>query len=98
MSRTRADSGQMHSYWSDRIPEVTGRGGFLLHPFVDGLGDEHQIPTWPMGDWDRLYELIDRYTTDDDARQTIATATHSETLRRHTYTVRMGQVLDACRS
>mgnify|MGYP007100052792 FL=1 len=95
----RADGGPMHTYWSDRIPEVTGRGGFLLHPFVDGLGDQHQIPTWPMGDWDKLADLIDRYVADDEARTTVAAANHSETLRRHTYTVRLAQVLEAaCRS
>lgn len=25
------------NYWSDRIPETVGRGGFLLHPYVPGL-------------------------------------------------------------
>lgn len=91
----RADGGQMVRYWSDRIPEVTGRGGFLLHPFVEGLADCHQILTWPMGDWAKLADLIDRYLEDDHARTTVAAANHSETLRRHTYSVRMAQVLEA---
>jgi spore maturation protein CgeB len=85
----------MVRYWSDRVPEVTGRGGFLLHPWVEGLAGQHQILTWPMGKWDKLADLIDRYLADDHARETVAAATHSETIRRHTYTVRMAQVLEA---
>jgi len=26
-------------YWSDRVTETMGRGGFLLHPWCDGMGD-----------------------------------------------------------
>jgi Glycosyl transferases group 1 len=32
-------SGKIPYYWSDRVPEVTGRGGFMLHPFVEGLNN-----------------------------------------------------------
>ncbi len=31
------------NYWSDRVPETIGRGGFLLHPKVEGL-DIRGIP------------------------------------------------------
>ena len=92
----RADGGPMHSYVSDRVPEVTGRGGFLLHPQVDGVFPEQwKLLTWPMGDWDKLRDLIDRYVADDHARRAVAAANRSETLRRHTYSVRMKQVIEA---
>ena len=93
---SRADGGPMHSYVSDRVPEVTGRGGFLLHPQVDGVFPEQwKLLTWPMGDWDKLRDLIDRYVADDHARRAVAAANRSETLRRHTYSVRMKQVIEA---
>lgn len=30
-------------YWSDRIPETLGRGGFLIHPYVKGMEDHFGI-------------------------------------------------------
>ena len=91
----RADGGPMGRYWSDRVPEITGRGGYLLHPEVDDLYEYHSIETWTMGYWDGLAALIDIALADDDYRRSVAETTRSETLERHTYTVRMAQVLEA---
>jgi hypothetical protein len=53
-------------YVSDRIPETAGRGGPLLHPWVEGVtADENDpfyyavVAGWEAGDWSRLKELID---------------------------------------
>jgi hypothetical protein len=83
-------------YWSDRIPETLGRGGFLLHPHVDGM-DEHfvdgtHLVTWPLGDFEELGWLVDYYLRHDDERATIACAGRAHVLAHHTYTVRMQQV------
>lgn len=92
----RADGGPMVRYWSDRVPEVTGRGGFLLHPFVEGMTQHHpHVNTWPMGDWDLLREHIDRWVENDGEREMRAADQRSETLVHHTYSVRMAQVLEA---
>lgn len=91
----RADGGPMVRYWSDRVPEITGRGGFLLHPEVEGLREQHRILTWPMGDWDALRERIDQALASDLWRESVAKVCTAETLERHTYTVRMAQVLEA---
>lgn len=32
-------AGGIDHYWSDRIPETLGRGGFLIHPEVEGLSE-----------------------------------------------------------
>ncbi|MEK9644208.1 MAG: glycosyltransferase [Alphaproteobacteria bacterium] len=85
-------------YWSDRIPETIGRGGFLLHPNVVGL-DEHFTPgthlvTWDIGDWTALRDLVDQFLEDHVARETIADAGRAHVLKHHTYTVRMRQVID----
>ena len=91
----RADGGPMVKYWSDRVPEITGRGGYLLHPEVDYLDDYHSIETWTMGYWDGLAALIDTALADDDYRRSVAADCRAETLERHTYSVRMAQVLEA---
>lgn len=84
-------------YWSDRIPETIGRGGFLLHPMVEGL-DEHftdgvHYRSWDLGDWSRLGELIAHYLEDDAARREIAEAGRQHVLEHHTYHVRAAQIV-----
>jgi hypothetical protein len=49
-------------YWSDRIPETLGRGGRLLHPWIEGMADRAwigQLVTYRPGDWDSLGRAID---------------------------------------
>lgn len=96
----RADGGPMHSYLSDRLPELIGRGAFVLHPHVDGVTDgtvftdgEHLV-TWQLGDWDDLFGKVDYYLAHDDEREAIAKAGAEHVRRNHTYTVRMEQVLE----
>lgn len=96
-------NGGIHHYWSDRIPETLGRGGFLIHPDVVGLeehftSDEHLV-TYPLGDYRRLGELIRHFLQPelDEVRQKIAAAGREHVLRHHTYTVRMRQVEAALR-
>lgn len=86
-------------YWSDRIPETLGRGGFLLHPAVDGLGehfkvDEHLL-TWPVGDWQALRAALDRWLADDAGRARVSAAGREHALEHHTYDVRARQLVDA---
>lgn len=92
----RRDGGPMRRYWSDRVPELTGRGGYLLHPYVEGLAVAHpSVPMWPMGEWDALRALIDGALADDTERRRVFAAQRAETLAKHTYTVRMAEVLEA---
>lgn len=84
-------------YWSDRIPETLGRGGFLLHPDTAGLSEcftnrEHLV-TWELGDWDELSELIAFYLSHDEERLYIASQGMAHVRANHTYTKRMEQVL-----
>lgn len=90
-------AGDATHYWSDRIPETLGRGGFLLHPYVEGLGDsfdlgEHLV-VWQLGDWDQLDRLIAYYLANPDRARQIAAAGRAQVLTHHTYTVRMRQLL-----
>lgn len=85
-------------YWSDRIPETLGRGGFLLHPYVEGIEDHFTDGThlrlWNHGDFDELGRLIDYYLEHDDERRAIAEAGQAHVLEHHTYTVRARQIVE----
>lgn len=63
-------AGGATNYWSDRIPETIGRGGFLLHPHVQGLDDHFptgELPVrYPVGDLGEVFDLIDYWS--DPAR------------------------------
>lgn len=91
-------NGNAHHYWSDRIPETLGRGGFLIHPYVEGIEDhftdgEHLV-LYPLEDFGRLHELIEYFVARDDLRQQIATKGKDHVLAYHTYERRMEQVVD----
>lgn len=56
-------------YWSDRVYETWGRGGFLVFPQVDALEAEiGAYPSWTLGKWHDLRDTIDGYLADPDAR------------------------------
>lgn len=86
-------------YWSDRIPETLGRGGFLLHPNTAGLGEQYtlgeHLVTWDVGDWDKLHQLIEHHLNPrhDDERRQIASAGQAHVVAEHTYTRRVEQML-----
>lgn len=91
-------AGQVPRYWSDRIPETIGRGGFLIHPEIEGMGDwyrdGHDLVTYPVGDLPGLCDRIDHYLSAPDGREAIATQGRTTVLGRDTYRHRMAAVLD----
>ena len=93
-------TGRNVRYISDRIPETLGRGGFLIHPRVEGVTDgalytegEH-LWCWDAGDWDGLTAAVDLALADDEERRRVANAGREHVLARHTYEVRMAQLVD----
>lgn len=102
-------SGDSYQFWSDRVPETLGRGGLLIHPFVQG-GIGPETDDWYTadvgGEEDDLmgYVLGDFAEAVDHARWAVA---HPEevadvrangratVLGRDTYSHRMATVLGA---
>jgi hypothetical protein len=81
-------------YWSDRIPNVTGRGAYLLHPNVVGLHDQHPfVDTWEAGGWEELDVLLAVALEANEDRLMSARASMADTLENHTYEVRMKQLV-----
>jgi len=85
-------------YWSDRVYETLGRGGFLIMPYIKGLDDtfedgKHMV-FYEFGDFDDLKKKIDFYLENDDAREYIRKQGHELVKNHHTYTNRWQTILD----
>lgn len=90
--------GNATRYWSDRIPETVGRGGYLIHPYVEGL-DEHftigeHLMTWGIGDWSSLSKIIDQSLNQPEKTAEIAITGREHVREHHTYDVRVEQIID----
>lgn len=88
-------------YWSNRIYETLGRGGFMVHPKIPGLCNEytpyeHYIP-YNHGDFDGLFEIIDYYLKHPEKRVAIGKAAREHTKKHHTMSVRCKQFLEILR-
>lgn len=75
-------------YWSDRVPETLGRGGFLIHPECRGL----KIPglaTFQPGNLYELQERIDWFLENEEARQQSVNVSRRWVKEHETYNNRM---------
>ena len=85
-------------YWSDRIYETTGRGGFIIHPEIKGLDEQFEygkeIATFKFGDFEDLKNKIDYYLEHEDEREAIRKAGHERTKNNHTYKHRWAEIIE----
>lgn len=83
-----------YRYWSDRVPETIGRGGFLVYPATPGL----EIPglvTYEAGNIDDLIEKLNFWVDDDQTQERLRrrALAHGFVKQNHTYTNRMATLL-----
>lgn len=85
-------------YWSNRIYEVTGRGGFMLHPDIRGLNNEFKaglhIGTYDRGDLEDLDNKINFYASEPDVREEIRRNGHILCKTHYTYVERCRTLLN----
>lgn len=85
-------------YWSDRVYETLGRGGFLIHPYIEGMDEEFvdgvQLAFYKHGDFKELKAKIEYFLKKDDIREQIRHAGHAFVKKNCTYTQRMEQMLE----
>lgn len=87
-------AGSVERYWSDRVPETLGRGGFLIHPWVEGLVDEYpDLNTYDLGDFGSLGSYIDWMLDSEDYRWANADLNRQHVLDNHTYEHRLARLL-----
>ena len=85
-------------YWSDRVYETIGRGGFLIHPYIKGLEEEftdgETIVFYEYGNFVQLKQKIDYYLEHDEERERIRRAGHELVKNHCTYRDRLAKVLE----
>lgn len=85
------------SYWSDRIYETLGRGGFLIHPYIPGIEkefkDKEHVIFYEYNNFEQLQELIDYYIEHDEEREKIRLAGHEFVKNNYTYKHRWKHIL-----
>ena len=85
-------------YWSDRIFETVGRGGFCVHPAIPGLvellPDDMGVAYFAPGDWREMIRLVDWWLAHDDARDEARAKGQRFVREHHSYERRMQQMLD----
>lgn len=79
-------------YWSDRLPETCGRGGFLIYPRTEGL----TIPcvTYEPQNLADLFETVDYYLEHSDERESMKKQCFEHVKKYDTYTQRLQTVLE----
>lgn len=93
-----ADGTPCIRYFSDRVPETIGRGGYLLHPYVDAVipglyrSGEH-LRAWPLWEWEQLEAEIDDALAHPDDCQRVASQGREHVLATATYEVRMRELV-----
>ena len=89
-------------YWSNRMFEIPGRGGFMLAPTIQGfeafmIEGKHYVSydhqNGEMQDFSKLQTTIDYYLTHDNERETIRKAGYLHVKEHHTYKHRMAFML-----
>ena len=92
------DSWPSPHYWSNRFYEITGRGGFLLHPHTVGLDEEwtdgQHYFGYPRGDLPQLGKIIDHFLKHADEREQIRRQGF-EHCGQFTYTARCDYLIGA---
>lgn len=79
-------------YWSDRVPETLGRGGFLIHPAAQGLSIPGLV-TYEPGNLAELADRIDYYLSHDAERNALRDCAQSWVRDHDTYTNRAITIL-----
>ncbi len=84
-------------YWSDRVYETLGRGGFMIHPYIKGMEehfeDKKHLVFYEFNNFDDLRAKIDYYLDHDDEREAIRLAGHEHVKNNHTYKHRWATII-----
>ena len=89
------------NYWSNRVWMVLGYGGFLLHPYVEGLAkilkDKKHLVYYDPNNMEDLHQKISYYLEHEEERNLIAAAGWEEVKKKHTYVNRVEKILQVLR-
>jgi hypothetical protein len=91
------DSVYAENYWSNRIYEVIGRGGFVIQAVIPGLNnefvpDKEYVP-YDFGNYAELKKKIDYYLSNNDEREKIRLAGFDRVKNNYTFDHRIKEML-----
>lgn len=79
------DSVYSPNYWSNRVVETLGRGGFLIHVEVPGIKEEYPyLVTYKRGDYQDLKNKISHYIQNPEEREEIIRKNYEWVRDNHT--------------
>lgn len=83
------------NYWSNRVYVVCGAGGFLLHPYIEELSHQYEDGKEIVYYYSRedLMDKIAYWLPREEERKQIGWEAYQRTLRDHTYTHRVKQLM-----
>lgn len=80
-------------YWSDRVPEATGRGAYLIMPRIKKLQTLYpDMAFYDWGDWENL-EYVIKLSMENDTAE-VTKQMQNETAQFHTYKNRVKTILN----
>lgn len=82
-------------YWSDRVPEATGRGGYLIMPQIDAIQEIYHdyVPMYKWGDFEDLEKQV-KYGLSRRDNKKIKEKANEITRASHTYVDRARFILE----
>lgn len=82
-------------YWSDRLPETIGRGGFIIYPRTEGI-DIPGLVTYTPQDTKDLIDKVDYFLdpAHEDERKERLVSAHEWVKKYDTYTQRMAFLVE----
>jgi hypothetical protein len=84
-------------YWSDRVYETLGRGGFIIHPWIKGMQEEFidgvHLRYYEYGNFRELRRLIEYYIKHDRERENMRQLGHDFVKANCTYRNRLDKAI-----
>lgn len=85
------------NYFSDRLFETVGRGGFIIFPHIDGIRDlfkQDELVTYQFNNFIDLKHKIDYFLNNESERETYIESGFQHALKDHTYKKRWGDIIN----
>lgn len=85
-------------YWSDRVYETIGRGGFIIHPYIKGMEehfeDKKHLVFYEFNNFEDLDSKIDYYLENATEREQIRKQGFEHVKENHTYKNRWQTIIN----
>jgi spore maturation protein CgeB len=87
---------QTNKYWSNRVYNTIGRGGFMIHPYCKDMLEEFEdgVNIVLYKNQKEMFEKIDYYLQNDEEREKIRIAGRDLVRSKYTYKDRVKTICE----